>query len=133
MNSLASLSVVLLALFASCAGPRAQRQALAPAVVAAWNGASGVEADVEAGIADAEAAGALSSSEATSLRALASELDRALGSKDMAAIRAFDWHRLEPYARRGVQAQVASGAIGPGVAVSLLERIDNVAAALANL
>lgn len=133
MKQFALIAFVLVAIVSSCATPRAKEHALAPAVVAAWDGEFGIEADVELGIFDAETSGDITSLEAMNLRANASELDRALASKDMQALTIFNWNELEPYARRGVQALVSQGELGPGGAVSLFERIDNFTEAFTKL
>jgi len=121
---------------ASChASMRAKAEVLSPAIAAAWEAPSGVEADVERGIVDAMQDGEMGSAESVDVRQSFYALDEAIESGSVDAIRARirDWTRLAPLARRGVLDRYDDGEIGFGGMQIFLERIDNLTAALAAL
>jgi len=130
------LAVALAALLMlSCATPRVKSEVLSPAISAAWEAPSGVEADVERGIADAVEDGDLHRLDSIDIRQTLYDFDAAIESGSVGAIRArlHEWRDLAPFARRGVYDRHEDGELGTGGTSILLERIDNLTAALAAL
>ena len=118
MNILPALVALLACLtLQSCPGLGARADSLAlfePAQLA-W---SEVEGDLEAGYSDGESEGDLTFEDATALRTNNDELEAALEAKDRDALRLVPWPTMFPWALRGIDAQLAEGQIGPGVAES---------------
>lgn len=118
MNILPALVVFLACMtLQSCPslGKKADDLALFEPAQLAW---SEVESDLEAGYSDGENAGDLTLEAATAFRANSDELEIALETKDRDALRLVPWPSMYPWALRGIDAQLAEGQIGPGVAES---------------
>ena len=81
----------------------------------AW---SEVESDLVAGYSDGETTGDLTLEDAEALRENTAELEDAIAAKDRDALRLVPWPTMYPWALRGIDAQIAAGQIGPGVAES---------------
>lgn len=120
-----ALIALALVAAAGCAGNKARKEALIPAVEMAW---PHVMAAVDRGVADSQEVGGLSDGEAGDLRALAVEIGDALAARDLRALRGAPhaFAQLEPWAMRGIQARVDAEEISEGVAESLRERVRNV-------
>lgn len=120
MNILPAVAVaVVLSLFTfsgtSCLGPKVDDLALFEPAQLAW---SEVKSDLEAGYSDGENAGDLTLEDADTLRGHTVELGTAIREKDRDGLRLVPWPTMYPWALRGIDAQLAEGQIGPGVAES---------------
>lgn len=108
------LGVAAALLLASCAGLKAREHVLVPAMAMAW---VGIAADVEAGLP------AISPPEGVKVRGLVQAMEVALASENADAVLAVDWLPLRACAELGISLRLEGGAIGPGVAASLRERL----------
>lgn len=111
-------------LLVSCVGGPARNNALLPAMQKAYNAgspfSSGIYADVRRGI-DARERTKVAKRE---LRLLADDLGDALKSGDYVRVSRVSWQSLRVMAIAGIGDQVNKGEIGPGVAESLILRVD---------
>lgn len=111
-------------LLASCVGVAARNNALLPAMQKAYNASSpyksGIYADIRRGI-DARDRTPTARLE---LRLLADDLGDALKSGDSGRVSRVNWQSLRVFALAGISDRVNKGEIGPGVAVSLMLRVD---------
>jgi len=104
-----------------CVSPQAKERVLAPAVELAW---PGVRDDLQRGISDGLEDGEIDEETAAGLSDQVFDIGVALAEDDFEALGLAPWEALEVWADRGVQDRVDDGEIGPGVAVSRIERID---------
>ena len=81
-----------------------------------------IELDVDRGLAEMLAAGEISPEDADVVGAISDGLSAALNDGISPGPEAFP--TVRPYAERGIGAREAAGEIGPGVAASLIERLD---------
>ena len=121
-------AAALLLLFAACSGMTARQQVLLPALRAAW---SDMLDDVNAGIESHLMAGTIVQAAADGLRNARDEMTAALASGDPDLIRSKPWPALKAEALSGIDAELASHAIGPDVAPSLRMRVTRFDAGLA--
>ena len=126
--------LVLFALLAvcACAGTRARDDVLEPAMRGAW---SGISEEVERGAVDARTTGAIDDAGLSRARTQARAIGTALGDTAIARpqvqVALAPWKlQLRPLADRGINAQVAAGEIGPGVAGSKRERLSQFSTAV---
>lgn len=103
----------------SCAGMVVRSEAAAPALASIWQR---VRIDV---VTELEAA------PSPKLAAEIAQADAALASGDDLRVAAVPWADLLTAARSGIARAVALGALHPGVAVSLNERVDQMAQTVA--
>ncbi len=109
----------------SCAGPHQVSDnfsALLKPALFAW---PAVEVDVLRGIDWMVEQKDLSHAEGTAEHAMVDALGVALLAEDRNAIAAAPWFDMEGYAHTGIEDKLNAGEIGPGVAASLREQIDN--------
>ena len=119
---IAAAALALLVGLSACAGTTARKEVLLPALRLAW---TGVSADVERGIAAAEADGDIDAVTAAQLRAAAQAMPEALKTLDGAIDMILPWEsQLAPMAVRGIQALVLSGQLDPPLDEILLARVD---------
>lgn len=109
------VATVLPLLVASCAGVIARDNIMLPAMSIAYDN----------GIYDNIIAGAEQESPATRVKliSLADRMGEALRSGDIAAVLRIDWPALQALAIVGIDIRRGLGSIGPGVAMSLQERV----------
>jgi len=115
------------------AGHQARELVTVPSIVQAW---PGVEADVLRGVNDAVEDGDLTLQAGNAEVARTQEWDEAMALRDrdfIVVLRAADWARFEALAGRGIQDRLEDGEVGPGVAASLAERVEQFDRALAAL
>lgn len=128
------ITLLLAAALGGCAGTAAREHVALPAARTAYES---VINDVERGIADGLADGELNQTQADALNAQAQQLRIALAFNDLdeaaPAIVAAAWPVLKPWAERGVADRLEDGEIGPGVAASFTERINNFTEALGKI
>ena len=122
LRLLALSSLFLLAGCAGLAGDSARERALLPALRSAW---PGVAADVQRGVNDGLDDGDLTAAASDALVASGDHLGASLSStlEEAKTVTGAEWPVLHPWAARGVIDRVDDGEVGPGVAVSLNERI----------
>lgn len=104
-----------------CAAQVARDQVGVPAVAAAIEGESSVVADAFAGVMT------LPEPEQANAAAKVKAFEAALQSRDIVVMRLDAkprWNDVKGYATSGIDARVAKGEIGPGVAASLKERLE---------
>ena len=100
---------VLLMLLPSCLTGHAIDETLLPAMEAAW---PGVRADIER------------APEGEGVPVMVLDVfEAALGGADYGVMVGVDWPVLEAAAYAGIQARLDAGEIGPGVKISLIERV----------
>jgi len=112
--------VLGLLLAMGCAGNKARDEAGFRALKVAW---PAVKAEVDYGVNLMEANG-LPPSEVAIARQAVVEFSGAVERGDRGAILVAAWLTLQGTAEYGIRARAASGEIGPGVADSLLERLN---------
>ena len=109
-------------LMASCITKRVIHPTMFPALDFAW---VQVREDVLRGIEDGRATEELHAFEAAQLSSNVTHLGAALAARDLPAMRQAPWETLRPWGKRGIEAQLEAGEIGPGVALSLHEQLYN--------
>lgn len=114
----------------SCIGQKVDDVALFKPAAVAWES---IGQQYEHGISNAEAEGEITATEAESLRAAGVELGRALVEGDRTGIALTPWATMRQWADRGIAVRLADGEIGPGVAASFTERVDNFTTTLERL
>lgn len=109
---------------AGCTGQKARDHVLMPAMALAW---PGVSADVQRGIDDAAADGDLTMVEAAQWDSTLVNFGAAVreGDRTQFAAEAGNWPAFRAFGDRGIADRVEDGEIGPGVAASFTERLDN--------
>ena len=114
------LSIVLLGLFASCAGIGARGDGMA---TIAGTYRNIIEPVLIIGIGAEQDAGNLTAAEADEYRGYVGTIGQMLegGNVGQAGQARAAWELLRPFAERGIDERVARGEIGPGVGASLKE------------
>lgn len=98
--------ILILVLLTSCLATKVENATMIPAMQSAW---TGIRADIMK-----------SEAPPTDVIAL---MDAAIRDGDRVALSFIDWTILKAAAVEGIKARVAAGEIGPGVALSLHERL----------
>lgn len=118
-----SLPLIALLLVSSCTGITARNEALLPAMNLVW---VRVLPQVEAGIAISE----VDASIKASYQGQADAMTQALASGKRQDLISIDWYLLRSLAEGHIRKRISDGEIGPGVAASLVERLDRFQEAL---
>jgi len=116
------LVLLVLPMQQACLSSSASKLALFDPAQLAW---PNVRDDIEVGIVDGLADGDIGGVDAVVIRDRSSRFQGALRSKDRDALRLIHWSTLKPWAERGINAQLESETIGPGVAESFREHLRN--------
>lgn len=115
MSRLSTILMPLL-LLAACVGGKARDHALIPPMQLAW---PSVLRDVEEGV---EQFGPDDDLRAA-VQVAKLQMKQALEAKDRFKLAMVDWPLLKTFAEKGIEYRVQQGTIGPGVGLSLLERV----------
>ena len=115
----------VLLLLVACAGLKARRHVLVPAMNMAW---AGISSDIDVGISG------LTVDAASGVRVQQQRMAAALTAGDITGILLVDWPALRKIAHQGIDLRRwKHGQIGPGVAESLRERLRMFTRALLKL
>jgi hypothetical protein len=115
-------AVLAITLVPSCISQRTDPVALFGPAAVAW---PGVADDYARGIDDGVEDGDITPTDASELQADGIRMKFALDTKSREQIMAVPWDTMEPWADRGIDDKLEDQDIGPGVAASLRERVDN--------
>lgn len=118
----ALLAFATLPVLHACFARRGEPTVLFPPAQIAWES---ISIEYVRGIEDGEQDGDVSAPLADDLREMGTDLGQSLVAQDRVALRAINWSVMRPFAQRGIDDKLDDGEIGPGVANSLEERLDN--------
>lgn len=124
--------ILMTVLLTSCAGDRTRQEALLPAMQMAW---PQVQYDYEYGVLDGLEADEINDTEWEMWVARGESLSVALGlgvtlDESVPSIETTPWDTMEPWAVRGIQAQLNDGELGANGAMIIVQRLHNFTAAM---
>jgi hypothetical protein len=115
-------AVALLLLVAACSGIHAREQVLMPAMSMAYT--TTIQPQVTRGIENQRDSGLIDVMTARAMFDLSDNMAKALDSGDRTSLIGVDWATLRQLATSGIQHRLEREEVGAGVALSLLETLN---------